>query len=337
MVSDVWEHEWLQGLLCELIEDAHRRGDAGQFPVLAERVATAVNRSLGFDPAGLEDAARTGAEILGRDSYLPLGRLVEPAQVAAIQAYLADRPARAPFLPDKPFFAQDSIPDDVNFLDFDRADVITCPHVLDILNHPRVLSLVSAQLGGLPTLHCAIIRRSYAGRAVARENQLFHSDPWHCLRFVKLFIYLSDVDDAAGPHVYVRGSHDAEDLQARIQARVAAHPADAGRFDILLTSERKPDSVVADFFDAKDIVAMPGPAGTAFIGNTRALHKGRLPDRGDRLALIGLYGLLPGLRPALRGRPLSGADYAAHHRETYGEGLFSNHLSYINRMLTRWE
>ena len=56
---------------------------------------------------------------------------------------------------------------------------------------------------------------SYADRPEPKDAQLFHAD-FHDFKWLKLFVYLTDVTDRSGPHVMVRGSHDPSLAQRRI-------------------------------------------------------------------------------------------------------------------------
>ena len=93
--------------------------------------------------------------------------------------------------------------------------------------------------------------------------QRFHFDLDRS-RFVKAFVYLTDVGSENGPHCYVRGSH----------THVPADIQHDGRFD---------DALVARAFGEDAITTIEGPAGTVFFADTRGIHKG-LPCRsGHRL------------------------------------------------------
>ena len=84
--------------------------------------------------------------------------------------------------------------------------IVGCPGLLQAINAPGILRLVSGYLGCKPTISSLGVRWSLPAAARPEATQLFHRDPddW---RFLKLFVYLTDVGPEAGPHVYVRGSH----------------------------------------------------------------------------------------------------------------------------------
>ena len=95
--------------------------------------------------------------------------------------------------------------------------------------------------------------------------QLFHFD-MDRLRFIKFFVYLTDVGLHNGPHVVVRGSH---------VTRPAAFYKD----------RRFSDDEVHAAFAEGDVRELVGPAGTMLAVDTSALHKGQPLETGHRLLL----------------------------------------------------
>lgn len=141
-----------------------------------------------------------------------------------------------------------------------------------LANDPRVLDIVSRWLGGAPTL--AAIRvwwSTPAGDGTPEHAELFHRDA-DDLRFVKLFVYLTDVGDDTGPHMFVVGSH---------------------RADKLAEIRRYSDEEVAAAFGTDAIRRFTGPAGTAFLEDTYGMHRGIPPVAGPRLIFQPLYAQRP--------------------------------------------
>lgn len=92
--------------------------------------------------------------------------------------------------------------------------------------------------------------------------QLYHFD-YDRVRWVKVFCYLTDVDSSNGPHSVVRKSHESS-------AKLALRD---GRFS---------DSEINKLGLGKDIVNLTGAAGTVFLEDTRAFHKGTPVTKGLR-------------------------------------------------------
>lgn len=95
--------------------------------------------------------------------------------------------------------------------------------------------------------------------------QLFHFD-MDRLKFVKFFIYLTDVDSGHGPHVYVKGSHVRKPKPIRRDGRI-------------------PDEEILEHYGREAIVEITGERGTILAVDTRGFHKGKAPEAGDRLLL----------------------------------------------------
>ena len=97
----------------------------------------------------------------------------------------------------------------------------------------------------------------------SRAAQLYHFD-MDRLKFVKFFVYLTDVGPDNGPHCYVRGSH---------KRKPAA----------LLKDGRLSDKEILDYYPAEDVFELTGKSGTILAVDTRGLHKGKPLVADDRL------------------------------------------------------
>lgn len=73
---------------------------------------------------------------------------------------------------------------------------------MNIANDLAVLSIVQDYLGATPTISI-LICWSIPKDGVAKDAQLFHRDVSD-YKFVKLFIYLTDVVEESGPHLYIK-------------------------------------------------------------------------------------------------------------------------------------
>lgn len=153
--------------------------------------------------------------------------------------------------------------------DYALTDVVNCPQVMELANHPRLLALASSYLGCAPTISTIGIRWSYPSAHTAAV-QSFHRDPddW---KMVKFFTYLTDVAEGAGPHVFVAGTH---------------------RDRLPMKAPRYSDADVAEKYGER-VVRIKGPRGTMFLADTSGVHKGAPAIDGPRLMLEVGYTLLP--------------------------------------------
>jgi len=167
---------------------------------------------------------------------------------------------------------------------------INCPHLLPLATDPLRLGIAARWCDTRPTILLTLIWWSFAGRPGAKDAQLFHLD-LDDHRFCKFFIYLTDVTEEDGPHVFVPGSHTPTAL---LEAAQASDDPQVYQ-EWLLKKLRKTDEEVKQYF-ATDPVSLTGPAGTNFIAVTRGVHKGLMPVRNDRLVCQVVYGATPFLQ-----------------------------------------
>ncbi len=149
--------------------------------------------------------------------------------------------------------------------------VIRSP-LLGFFNTPEILGLVELYMECWPTLYSMNVWWSEPAPSPQLDHmQRFHRDrdDW---RFLCLFVYLTDVDAEHGPHQMILGSHK-EDVVG--QGEAFDHACEAKYADRIHT--------------------VTGPAGTAFLVNTIALHRGLPPKAGARLIAWARYGLSPNI------------------------------------------
>jgi hypothetical protein len=140
-----------------------------------------------------------------------------------------------------------------------------------LLQDGQLLSVAAQYLSSNPVV---IGSRLYW--SLAHENEEFQTaENWHVdagdgLRFVKLFITLTDVDSTTGPTNYILGTH--KSLPRKFYSGRRFHKNEIEkRF-----GER--------------IVEATGELGTIYLADTRGLHRGMPVKRGERLLLHFFYG-----------------------------------------------
>jgi hypothetical protein len=207
---------------------------------------------------------------LRRSGYAPLGNLLDAAQCGEIRA----------FLEDKQLFDRDRVrdgftlrqaPQRVRVADYHLRDVIGCPHILALANSPPLLGLAARYMACKPTISALGLRWSFPQPGDSSDLQLFHrdSEDW---RYLKVLLYLTDVDEHAGPHVYLHGSHL---TQAPVRLRFYTNRE------------------IADTYGAEMLLTALGERGFCFAVDTAGIHKGTAPVRQPRLMLQIQYSLLP--------------------------------------------
>jgi hypothetical protein len=206
---------------------------------------------------------------LRKTGLIRLGPMLNAAQIADICGSLAGAPV---------FDATDRLRTlnapgtaDAAIIGYPIPVVLGCPHLLELANEPRLLALVGAYLGCKPTIITWGLLRSRPAIGCAAITQKFHRDRegW---RSVKLFVYLTDVDEVAGPHMYACGSHR---TRSSLRARCYS------------------DAEVAARTGSQNIATITGEAGFGFLADTFGLHKGESPAARERLILQIHYACVP--------------------------------------------
>ena len=136
---------------------------------------------------------------------------------------------------------------------------------------PFILSIANGYLG-CPPIHDQInVWFSFPTKkekANLSENaQLFHQDK-DFIKFLKVFIYLTDVNEGNGPHSYVEASH-----------RDPLHDKD------IPLHTRLDDRSVESIYGVDRIKTITGKAGVIVFADTSCAHKGSPLNSGSRIML----------------------------------------------------
>lgn len=207
---------------------------------------------------------------LQRDGYLSLGQLLTPAQCAAVRDYLADKSLISHDAKQQ-VFALAKVPHDTGLAEYQLQDLINSPHLLALANSPRLLDLATDYIGCRPTISAMSLRWSFPTTAPVNTLQAFHrdADDW---RYLKVLVYLTDVGEFEGPHVFVKGTH------------VAGASVKLCRYS---------DASVREAYPPAAITTVLGLSGSGFVVDTAGIHKGMAPSARPRLLLQIQYSLLP--------------------------------------------
>lgn len=190
-------------------------------------------------------------------------------QCAQLYAILSAMRCTDPWKPHKGSFFVDDAPAETHVADISDAAAIKILH--DIAFDERLISLAAQYFGCRPYVDSIQAWWSLPGNLKAEEAENFHRDN-DSIRFLKFFLYLTDVSEGHGPHKFVRGSHT------------------DGR---LLERRRLTDDEVEQTFGGNQIMVMTAKAGDAFIEDTFGIHKGQMPETGRRLLVQVRYSVSP--------------------------------------------
>lgn len=238
--------------------------------MLAGAIATAIKiqQPKATRPAAHATLVRPALAALRHSGIAMLPELLTEKDVRAMTEFLLEQDVVGPDGFPVPL---PHLPSGVPMAAYPLAPVLNCPGVLKLVSKPDILDLAAAYLGCSPILSSIGIRWSFPIAGPEADSQLFHRDvdDW---RFFKLFVYLTDVDEESGAHVYIDGTHVTP-------ARWLARPYSM-------------DEIERNYGTGRARV-ITGPPGTSFVADTYGVHRGLAPTARPRLVLQAQYSLLP--------------------------------------------
>jgi hypothetical protein len=137
----------------------------------------------------------------------------------------------------------------------------------------RLLSIASAYLGGPAAIGGSNLRRSFRNSLTEFDTLWFHSDP-NSPRILKVFFYLTEVDENSGPFCHVRGSHKKKFKNWRVSYRLT-------------------DNDIHRHYSDTDIRLALGSPGSVVLADTTGFHRGTKCKSHDRDMLTINYVLEP--------------------------------------------
>lgn len=299
-----------------------------EYELVAKKVASFLNKKIALPPP-VSDTVAVSRDIehLRTKGWCGVGRLLSPSEVEEVHEHFSNRDMRLANDEILPTTKRAAAPADMNIAEYSEPDVVAAPHLGRIANHPDVLARVAGFLKVPPTIQYLASWWSFSGRDTAKDAQLFHFDR-ACYRFLKLFVFLTDVTMDTGPHCFVEGSGRHADWQKRYDEIRRTDPDRAAHFWSMLQAQRREDEDIAAFFGPENIRYIQGKAGKAFLVNTAGFHKGVPPKSEDRLIFQALYTMLPTIK---HGAPRT--KHQGYHRAIANPGVEDAYLRYVNRLI----
>jgi hypothetical protein len=141
-----------------------------------------------------------------------------------------------------------------------------------------ILDLVNAYFGMFTHLRFINVWHTFNTSSPEQDSQLWHRDR-DDRYIIKVFVYLSDVDESAGPFTYAPGTHLKGGLRAEPKSRIE-RPGGPARTD---------DSEMAKVISPERWIKARGPAGTIVFADTRGYHCGGRSRERDRVMAINMF------------------------------------------------
>ncbi len=192
-------------------------------------------------------------------------------------------------------FKKNNIPDEARLASYSREDLTRSQTVMDIANDPVILKIVQEYLGATPTISSIDMWWSIPKEGGAKDAQIFHRDVSD-YKFIKLFIYLTDVDKDSGPHLYIKKTVNSPEFRK---------------------VRRYSDEEIYDKFGKTNVLEIEAPKGTSFLEDTYGFHKGVPPASKIRLLFQVQYSLNP-----IFGYTYNPVDIGNHSYNKYINRLF---------------
>ncbi len=157
-----------------------------------------------------------------------------------------------------------------NIYKFSPNDLIQNQWVQELIMDPVLINIAGNYLGVNPIFDFAAMWWSTDSKTKNEDAaQEYHFD-LDRPKWLKIFIYLTDVNKYNGPHCYISGTHKVgkkpQEILNRGYVRVA-------------------DKELENHYPKSSFKEVTGPTGTIVFGDTGCWHKGKPIVKGDRLIL----------------------------------------------------
>ena len=103
-------------------------------------------------------------------------------------------------------FTLDEVPTNWSTAYYPIETLIKAPHLFTVANNPDILSVIENRFGCKPEIGVMQAMWRFPNDNDPVDDELWHRD-YEALRFVKCFLYLTDVDSNSGPHKFIETSH----------------------------------------------------------------------------------------------------------------------------------
>ena len=249
----------------------------------SRRVSEAL--SLFFDPYALADSAAYDddfvarrARELGEHGYSLIEDRVSPADCDAIVEFLGhDDLVFREAVTEKTHrgYSAENVRDSTSNTCWltDKFALLACPEVAALAFDPSLVAVAQEFIGAPPILTQIVCwwsaPYSRSVEQVKTAAQQFHQDRDY-IKFVKIFVHLTDVNDDSGPHVFIEGSN-------------ADYATVSG--NRLRASRRLSDEYLRSVYAQERFRTFTAPRGTILFEDTSGFHRGTPVISGHRLML----------------------------------------------------
>ncbi len=210
---------------------------------------------------------------LKRNSFVFIDDLFNSTEQKVIFDHFSKEQKLTPIYTNHDDFNLNNPPKNVSTGYIKTENILNCPNIFRGANNQNLIDILHSYF------NCKFkLDWIWAWWSFPSENKIgpqsYHRD-YESLNFIKVFVYLTDVDKENGPHFIIKGSDRIEKFYKR---------------------KRFSDDQIKSEFNNDSIQEVIGNKGTTFLANTYAIHKGLLPKKNKRLVLVYLFSVIPSLR-----------------------------------------
>jgi Phytanoyl-CoA dioxygenase (PhyH) len=158
-------------------------------------------------------------------------------------------------------------PDGIRF-DFNEQELVNSPLIQGLMADRSFVAVAQNYLQAQPIVDVVAMWWNVMSPQPDKEAaQYWHFD-MDRIKWLKFFVYLTDVGPENGPHSFVVGSHRAGGIPGSLLQKGYS---------------RLTDEEVSSNYSANKFIEFTAPRGTVIAEDTRGLHKGKHVTKGDRL------------------------------------------------------
>jgi len=145
---------------------------------------------------------------------------------------------------------------------------------------PQILNIASSYFRMLVKLHGYNVWHNFATKKEPQQSQLWHRDP-EDRAILKVFVYITDVDEKAGPLFYVPGTH----AQGKIKVAPPFTVIKEGESYVRRADDRQMKEVVAE----NQWITAIGPKASVVFVDTKGWHKGGWVLENERILYLCVF------------------------------------------------
>ena len=212
---------------------------------------------------------------LRRDGYVLFPAALPPVLCDRLLQFALTQPCKRRPMDGETAAASEAVYDRANprgvVYDFHPQVLINNPDIQALMQDRSIVALAQSYLGARPVLDTVNLWWTAAQglRPDSNAAQLWHFD-MDRVRWIKFFVYLTDVGPQNGPHCFVAGSQRTNGIPRELLERGYVRISDAD---------------VAQLYPPHAFQRFTAPRGSIIAEDTRGLHKGEPVLSGDRLML----------------------------------------------------